>query len=154
MFKKIKMLSSDFLPSMLSVNIKSVRCQYGIPISRIANAFIRRDRDVTHTETNSKVGCEKERAMAQTCFPSTGPAGRLSRKDKFEYHILREIPPRIDLFEAIEELCKYYIDREPGISACSSVKPRQALYMNYINIDGGVILYYTSFLSHIDTMEV
>ena len=99
---------------MLSVNIKSVRCQYGIPISRIANAFVRRDHDVTHTETNSKVGCETESAMTQTCSPSTGPAGRLSKKNKFEHHKLRELLPRIDLFEAIEELCKYYIDREPA----------------------------------------
>ena len=98
---------------MLSVNIKWKR-QYGILISRIANAFVRRDRDVTHTGTNCKVGCETERAMAQTCFPSTEPAGRLSRKDKFEHRKLREILPTIDLFEAIEELCKYYIDREPA----------------------------------------
>ena len=99
---------------MLSVDIKWSRCPYGIPISRIANAFLRRDRDVSHTETNSKAGCETEKAMAQTCSPSTGPAGRLSRKDKFEYHILREISPTVDLFEATEELCKCYIDREPA----------------------------------------
>ena len=92
---------------MLSVDIKWSRCQYGIPISRITNAFVRRDHDITHTETNSKVDCEKEKAMALTCSPSTGPAGRLSRKDKFEH-------PGIDLFEAIEELCKCYIDREPA----------------------------------------
>ena len=99
---------------MLSVDIKWSRCQYGIPISRIANAFVRRDHDVTHTETNSKVGCKTESAMTQTFSPSTGPDGRLSRKDKFEHHKLREIPNTTDLFEAIEELCKYYISREPA----------------------------------------
>ena len=108
------MSSPDFLPSMLSVDIKWSRCQYGIPISRITNAFVRRDHDVTHTETNSKVDCETEKAMVQTCSPSTGPDGRLSRKDKFEHRILGEIPPRIDLFKAIEELCKCYINREPA----------------------------------------
>ena len=91
-----------FLSSMLSVDIKWSRCQYGIPISRISNAFVRRDHDVTHTETNSKVGCKTESAMTQICFPST------------EHHKLGEIPNRIDLFEAIEELCKYYINREPA----------------------------------------
>ena len=96
---------------MLSVNIKWSCCQYGIPISRIVNAFVRRDHDVAHTELNSKVGCEKETTMAQTCSPLTGPDGRLSRKEKFEN---LEILPRIDLFEAIEELCKCYIDREPA----------------------------------------
>ena len=43
------------------------------------------------------------------------------------------------------------------MSACSSVQPRQALYMNYLNIDGGgdFILYIIlAFLNHIVAMEV
>ena len=90
-------------PSMLSVNIKCSRCQYDIRISRITNAFARRDRDVSNAETISKVSCETERAMSLTSFSSTGPVGRLSRKDVFEH---KEITSRRDLFEAMLELCK------------------------------------------------
>ena len=75
------------------------------PISRITNAFVRRDRDVNHAKTISRGSCEAERAMPQISFPSTGPAERLSRKDIYEHH--KEIPSRRDLFEAIQELCKY-----------------------------------------------
>ena len=85
-----------FLPIILSFNIKSNYCQYGIRISRITNAFARRDRDATHAGTIRKAD-----AMSQTSFPST--LGRLSRKDIFD----KEIPSRRDLFGAIEELCKY-----------------------------------------------
>ena len=153
--KKLEYRLLIFLPSMLNVGIKWGRCQYGIPISRITNAFVRRDRDITHTETNSKVGCETERTMAQTCFPSNGPDGRLSRKDKFEHQILGEIPSRIhvDLFEAIEELCKYYIDRETANFRAVSSRFIHKLFKywwwwwfyNYIS-------YFI--LSHIDTIEV
>ena len=93
----------NFISSILSNNIKWSR-QYCIRISRITNAFARIDRDSTHAETNSKVGCETEKELQETGFPSTEPAGRLSRKDIFEYH--KEIPSR-NLFEAIEKLCKY-----------------------------------------------
>ena len=93
--------------SMLSVNIKRSHCQYDIRIFRITNVFARRDRDVSHAETNSKVGCETERALAETGVPSTWNAGRLSREDLIEHRKLKEIPSRTDLLEAIEELCKY-----------------------------------------------
>ena len=69
---------------------------------RITNAFVRRDRDVTQAETIRKVDCETENTL-----PSTIPAGRLSRKDIFEDQKLKEIPSRRDLFEAIEEHCKF-----------------------------------------------
>ena len=76
-----------------------------ICISRITNAFTRRDRDVTRAETNNDIGCATERVVSQISFPSIVEG--LARKDIFEQHKLEEIPFRRDLFEAIEDLCKY-----------------------------------------------
>ena len=88
---------------MLCLIIKWSLCQYCIRISRITNVFVRRDRGVTHEETNSKVGSGTGRALSQTSFRSIVPAGRVSRKDLIEHH--KEIQSGRDLFEVIKKLC-------------------------------------------------